>query len=404
MKTLLTRRVRLLALNFFVLGFLSTLVGVIIPNLKADFAVTNEQAGLSFVCWSSGSFCGAYLGGWLFSPKRERALFLLCSALAIVMLLALSVVPNMTAFNSWVFVLSLTGSVLFTTGHASAAESALHCKASTLSLMDFFVSVGNFSTPFLAGALPLVSSDPAIWKLIFPIAALPFVAIFVLALRRRPEVPASAEGVVQPSAPTRYARLLRQPIFAMFFVVSMLLHAAEWAHSVWFVSYASEVVGLSVPEAQRVLGFFLSGMAVSRLVCGALLRRFDAKVMVGLFVVCAAGFSMLIPVAHEMLALAALNFGLGFFFGVAFPILLGLTMELTPAHSSLLSGLGLMGGTIGAQGLAYLIGAVADQASLAQAYRFVPAAMVAFAGSVLAFMRMYPRAHNERRLVAVLAS
>jgi fucose permease len=396
-------RVRLLSLNFFVLGFLSTLVGVVIPNLKAEFGITNEQAGLSFVCWSSGSFCGAYLGGWLFTPRRERTLFLVCSTLALAMLLLLAVVPSMLCFNAWVFALSLTASVLFTTGHASAAEAATHSKASTLSLMDFFVSVGNFSTPFVAGALPWLSPDPAAWKLIFGVAALPFVAILLLAYAQRAPARESDAHLVQPSPPGRYGQLLRQPIFAAFFIVSMLLHAAEWAHSVWFVSYASEVVGLTVPDAQRVLGFFLAGMAASRLACGVLLRRFETRGMVSVFVAFAALMALLIPSQQSMVALSLLNFGLGFFFGVAFPILLGLSMELAPRQSSLLSGLGLMGGTIGAQGLAYLIGVVADQASLAQAYRFVPAAMVAFAASVLVFTCAYSRAHR-RRFASALAS
>lgn len=398
MKIKVSRSGFLFSMNFFVLGFLGTAIGVLIPDLKIAYGINNEQAGLLFVCWSTGSFAGAYLGGWIYNHGRERAIFAASSLGCIGLIAMVSGAASSIIFGAAIFLLSILSSVLFTAGHAAVTRTAVNGKASKLSLMDFFVSSGNLATPLIAAVLPLVMTQMLVWKAVFLIASLPFICVLVAL--HAPLGPNSREmGSEKEAEKIRtvgYFGLLSQPIFLGFLAVSILLHAAEWAHSVWFVSYAQSALSLSVEDARAILGLFLGGMALSRLLCSRILHKFDSRMVLIAFAVAAAVCACAMLGRNGAASLAAINFAMGFFFGVSFPVLLGLTMELSPSESSRLSGLGLMGGTLGAQGLAYTVGALADHTSLGDAYRLVPLVMSIFALSVVVFVMAYPRARVNR--------
>jgi fucose permease len=178
-------------------------------------------------------------------------------------------------------------------------------------------------------------------------------------------------------------------VFLVFVFASLFLHATEWGHSVWFVSYASEVVHLSPAEARETLSLFLVGMACSRLLGGSLLRVVRPTTLMAVLASLAAVAALSIRDHDSFYALRLLNFVFGAGLGALFPLLLGLSMDRAPGQAQLLSGMGLMAGTVGAKSSSFLMGMFADRTSLAQTYGFVAVATVALVGCVMLFLALY---------------
>lgn len=381
----------ILYIGFFVFGLLSTVIGVTIPNIKQEFNVSNEQAGLLFVYWSAGTLIGAYIGGKVYHVGRARFLFSSTSAASIVCLLLLYGEKDLALYKLYIFVLALSGSVFFTAGHATAAHARTDSKASTLSFMDFLVSLGNLSTPFLVNSF--ISSDGWVrddWRFIFVVATALLVVVTVLVLRGNLDAPDSVKDA--PASKIDYFSVITNPVFLVFMLASLFLHATEWGHSVWFVTYANEIVGFSPEVARETFSLFLIGMASSRLLTSWLTRMLQPTTLMAILVSIGVVAAVSISDYQDLYALRVLNFAFGFGLGALFPLLLGLSMDRAPAQAQLLSGIGMMGGTIGAKSASYFIGLFADYSSLGESYRFVSGAMIALLLCVLAFVYFYSKA------------
>ncbi|WP_437693506.1 MFS transporter [Sorangium sp. So ce176] len=378
----------ILCIGFFVFGLLSTVIGVTIPNIKQEFDISNEQAGLIFVYWSVGTLLGSYIGGRVYHAARTKTLFTATAVTSIVCLVLLYGEQDLLRYKLYIFLVSLSGSIFFTAGHATAAHVSISNRASTLSFMDFAVSLGNLSTPFLVNYF--VSSDGWVrddWRMVFVVATGLLVVVVGLTLTTNLD----ALDAVRSTAAGKIDHLsaLAHPMVLVLMMASLFLHATEWGHSVWFVTYAHEVVGLSPEEARETFSLFLIGMASSRLLASWLTWLFRPMTLMAALIAIATVAAVSISNYQDYYALRVLNFMFGFGIGALFPLLLGLSMDRAPAQAQLLSSVGLMAGTLGAKGASYTIGLFADQSSLGESYRYVSWATIALLGSVLTFLSFY---------------
>ncbi|WP_433937110.1 sugar MFS transporter [Sorangium cellulosum] len=391
----------ILCIGFFVFGLLSTVIGVTIPNIKQEFDISNEQAGLIFVYWSVGTLLGSYIGGRVYHAARTKTLFTATAITSIVCLVLLYGEQDLLRYKLYIFLVSLSGSVFFTAGHATAAHVSISNRASTLSFMDFAVSLGNLSTPFLVNYL--VSSDGWVrndWRLVFVIATALLVVVVGLSLTTNLD----ALDAVRSTAAGRIDHLsaLAHPMVLVLMMASLFLHATEWGHSVWFVTYAHEVVGLSPEQARETFSLFLIGMAASRLLASWLTWLFRPMTLMAALIAIATVAAVSISDYQDYYALRVLNFMFGFGIGALFPLLLGLSMDRAPAQAQLLSSAGLMAGTLGAKGASYTIGLFADQSSLGESYRYVSWTTIALLGSVLTFLSFYSKFPKLKAAAAAL--
>jgi fucose permease len=399
------RATTVLYAGFFVFGLLSTVIGVALPNIKQEFDLSNQQAGLVFVCWSLGTLIGSYAGGKVFHATRIRALLSATSMVAAIALFFLYGESQPALFKLYVFIVALAGSLFLSIGHATAAHVRGGQRASTLSLMDFCVSMGNLATPLLVNYLVSArGGGDGDWRLIFVVSAVLLIGVAALVLACDLRVSAGevsgGEETSRAPATTGYRAVAAMPVFLVFMFASLFLHATEWGHTVWFVTYAVEVVKLTPAEARETFSLFLAGMACSRLLGGALMRVFRPTTLMAVLVSMAAVAALSMADHGSYYALRILNFVFGFGLGALFPLLLGLSMDRAPAQAQLLSGIGLMAGTVGAKSSSYLMGVVADHSSLGQTYAYVAVAMVALVGCVMGFLFLYlKRSKPQLRLV-----
>jgi sterol desaturase/sphingolipid hydroxylase (fatty acid hydroxylase superfamily)/fucose permease len=392
------RATAVLYAGFFVFGLLSTVIGVALPNIKQEFHLSNQEAGLVFVCWSLGTLVGSYVGGKVFHPARIRALFSATAMIAVTSLLFLYDEHHPALFKLHVFIVALAGAVFLSVGHATAAHVSARQRASTLSFMDFCVSMGNLATPLLVNYLLSArgAADDA-WRMVFVVSAVLLVGVAALALAcdlrlsREHGAAAGAVGDHRAGRAIGYRAVATTPVFLVFMFASLFLHATEWGHSVWFVTYASEVVHLSPAEAREVFSLFLVGMACSRLLGGSLMRVVRPASLMAVLASLAAVAALSIPDHHSYYALRLLNFAFGFGLGALFPLFLGLSMDRAPGQAQLLSGIGLMAGTVGAKSMSFLMGMFADRSSLGETYGYVSTTMLALVGCVMMFLVLYSK-------------
>lgn len=388
----------ILCIGFFVFGLLGTVTGVTLPNIKQEFGVTNESAGVVFVYWSVGVLVGAFIGGKVFYLARARTLFIATSLASMVCLVLLYREREFHFYKLLIFALSLSGSLFFTVGHATAARVGHDNKVSILSFMDFLFSLGSVSTPLLVNAFTAPGRwTGSGWRLVFLVAAGLLVVATALATRLSARSEPTPEKTAERSG-AGYLSLLADPLFLCFMLASLFLHATEWGHGVWFVTYASEVVGLAPAQAREAFSFFLMGMAASRLLGSWLIWNLKSSTLMALLISSATVAAISLLDYRSFHALCILNFMFGFGLGALFPLLLGLSMERAPTKSAMLSGIGLMAGTLGAKSISYVIGLLADQSSLAESYRYVSWAMVVLLVAVLSFLSFHLRTQRAARV------
>ncbi|MEX0732401.1 MAG: MFS transporter [Aquisalimonadaceae bacterium] len=382
----------ILAINFFVLGLLSTIIGVSIPEIKADFQINNEQAGALFVYWSAGFFIGAFFGGKAFYVLNIKALFIVVSLASITCLSVLYATDNIIVFGIVSFLLSSFLSTLLTAGHAVAARINSRNKAATISILDFTVSMGNLATPLLINFVYRSNVELFDWRSIFALSGILLLISVILVLANRfDSFKLDKEDTFTRGA--GYLRVIFTPVFFSFMVACFFMQAVEWGHIVWFVTYASEGLQLTANEAREVFTYFLGGMVIARFLNGVYLaRRFKPSLLLITMLVSATVASFIILTVADVMLLSIFNFAFGFGYGAVFPLLLGLSMDVEPRYSALLSGIGLMAGTIGAQIASYLIGFLSENVSINYAYGYVFFSMAALLMSSLLFIGLQIRA------------
>jgi MFS transporter, DHA1 family, inner membrane transport protein len=284
-------------------------------------------------------------------------------------------------------------------GHATAAKGSNRNTVSVLSFMDFLFSMGSVATPLLVNRFTASGEGASSgWRAVFLVAAVLLAVAMGLATRLGQNTSPSSEKSSVSSA--GYLSLLAHPIFFIFMVGCLFLHATEWGHGVWFVTYAHEAVGLRPEQAREAFSFFLVGMATSRLLNSWLIWIFRSTTVMAILVSSATVAAISIPGYQSYSALCVLNFMFGFGLGSLFPLLLGLSMERAPTKSAMLSGIGLMAGTLGAKTISYVIGFFADQTSLAESYRYVSWTMAALLVCVLGFLSLYIQMQRSRTVAA----
>ncbi|HEX2581667.1 MAG TPA: MFS transporter [Dongiaceae bacterium] len=375
---------------FFVLGLLGTVTGTVLPNLKQEFGLSNENASFVYLYWSLGFFCGAYAGGRFFKIFGIKRLLIAILLISIALLFSLYSATSIAAYKYSISLLAVMVGALFTAGHGIVGSMASANRTSNLSLMDFVVSMGYFSSPLLINGMDFLKGPlSGNWRMIFLLAGALLLIVILLSLAA--DIGGREQGYSkeQGRANARYIFLLTKPIFISFAIASIFLHAAEWGHNVWFVTYAHEVKGLSTSYARTGFSFFLIGTAFSRLINSWLARAFQPAALLAFYLAIAVAGVLSILVSHSYVFLSLSNLAFGFGLGALFPIILGLSMNAAPAHGSMLSAIALMSGTIGAQGASYLIGHFADRISLDGSYRCVAFAMIAFFFWASAFLYFY---------------
>jgi FHS family L-fucose permease-like MFS transporter len=384
--------IAVVSLIFFTWGGLTSLNDVLIPHLKAVFAMNYAQTMLIQFTFFGAYFLMSLPSGAVVSRvgyKASIVIGLLVAAAGAMMFFPAARLPSYPLFLSALFVLA-SGITLLQVA-ANPYISLLGNPAgahSRLNLAQALNSCGTTLFPFIIGPLILsaavLGADqlatmspgeiagyrsiqaqsvqvPYLWLAGGMIA----LAAFVLLMRIPPQREATDAGDQRHHTFTEALRhrRLRWGVLAIFLYVG-----AEVSIGSFLINYISgpDTGGLDEATASRYLSLYWGGAMVGRFIGAALLTRVDARKLLTLFAVVACALLATTMASRDAVAMWSV-LAIGLFNSIMFPTIFTTAIErlgpLTSRASSLLV-MAIVGGAI----VPLLQGVLADRIGIQMAF------------------------------------
>ena len=372
-------------IGFFLLGMVFILWGIILPDLAKSLAMSELISGAFFTIISFGSIVGAFVGGKYIQKFDFMSLFAVLSLLIACLLLFMASVDHWGWLLMGAFIMGLISSSLFTIGHTMIARLHATRRSTMMGLMDFMFSLGTLAVPFYISAMYLLNHD---WRWPLRCLSLAMVALSAYAwyaAKRGKKLALPAEPQHRKSL--SYSEAVKQPIFIFLALAAVGYGAVEFGNANWFVSYAQQGRGFSGEEARLVFAYFTAGMVISRLGFSTLLRWLSPhRLMIVLASIMAVGaFMIKLAIEPQMMSLGNLLVGLGL--GGLFPLMLSTAMDIDSDKGPILSGMCVIGSSVGVQLASFGTGFWASYAPLTTAFWTLPIGAVFLLAMAWAYSR-----------------
>lgn len=309
-------------LAFATLGLVMSLIGPLLPTIRAEIPMSYLEAGLVL----SGQFLGMIVtvppGGHLADHFGKKP-FLMASGVLLVAGLAGCALS--TSFAALLLTCVVTG--IGSGGYEVGANALLadHTEAGSgeaMNLLHFFFGAGAVAGPFLA---TLVVTSGLHWRLAFAaIAALPLVVSLVLLPQR---VSGRREVVHDTSALYRDGALW---LCGLLIAVYVGIETSVYG---WISTFWQQRAGGSILPAPLVASIFWITLTAGRLLCGKLADRIGLLRFVGH----ASSAVLAVSAAWTLLPGPAITLGavflLGLFLAGIYPTMMAFATESYPGHS-----------------------------------------------------------------------
>lgn len=362
-------------------AYLQAAWGPLMPFLRAELQLSYTVAGLHFSAFALGMVVAglssrqvkAQWGNW-FAIWGGAA-----GMAGAVLLLVVSHTVVLTILSAWL--MGLLGSVLKNTVQANITELHDHHRTTALTEMSAVGSASAGLVPLVIGGFTQVGWG---WRPALAVAAIALVGIFWQFRRVSPSV---APSTLAPSDAS--ATLPRS--FWGYWVTLFFGVAIGYCLTYWGADFLSTVVGLARSDAASAMSAFLFAGMFGR-AAGSQLSRWipDECLVIGAIAVTTVGFLVLwlAPVAWlNLVGLVITGVGAANFY----PLLLSAAISTAApqptratARLSISAGLAILTAPL-------LLGWIADQMHLGQAFGFVLVLLVAITGLLLLAQRLKQR-------------
>jgi len=363
-------RVRFTWLAYAMLAFysyLQALIGVITPFLRQELALSYSVSALHVSAFAFGLIISGAVGERLAHACGRWAVFWGGSGGMALGALIIVLGRTMWLTLPGALLMGLCGSLLLMVIQAGLSDQ--HGEQRTLALTEANVgaSLCAFLAPVLMGAFQGAGLGwrGAIWL------AVVMVALLGLSLGRTP-LPTTPQVHEQ----TGGARRVLPAVFWAYWLVLFLGVAVEWCMVTWSSDFLQQAAGLTQARATSLVGIFLLAMFVGRLGSTVLAHRIAAEtLLLGTIGITLAGFPLFWLAPALPLILTGLFFtGLGA--GSFFPLALAVANSVVPAQADQVNARVVLGIGLSVLSTPLILGWVADQVNLQNAYGVVAVILV----------------------------
>ncbi|KAI1334318.1 major facilitator superfamily domain-containing protein [Xylariaceae sp. FL0016] len=308
--------------SFFMVGFIPSAIGVIIPHLEEYYSVGDTVISLIFICSPLGYIAAAFTNSFIHVKYGQRGIALIASITTLIFTFCASLHPP--------FPLLLLVAVLYYYGAGlldaswSAWAGSMENVNTVQGVLHSGLSVGASLGPILAGTVIEVGQKPW-YSWYYVLTALSVVeAVFLLWAFRFNDGKAYMSHYTQSVYSDGTWEAGRW---------APLRHAVTWICGAYFLSYVGSEASINgwivtfmrrVRHAEPYLAslstcFFWSGITLGRLTLGYATDRIGVRLATALYIVAAillqAAFAFITgPVASTVSILL-----IGYFFGPLFP-------------------------------------------------------------------------------------
>ena len=305
-------------LAFISLGLPDALLGVAWPQIRAEWALGLDAAGIISIVITGGTIASSLLSGKLIKRFGEGKITLMSGLMTGLALLGYGFAPSFL----WFILLALP--LGFGAGSVDTALNhyvATHFKAHHMNWLHSFWGVGATTGPILMG---IVLATTGSWRNGYLAVAgiqlvLALIIFLTLPLWRLHGVQTHADAEMAEESigktdPIDAEKPLKKPgvIYALF--VFMAYCAGEYAMGLWGASYLVQIRGIAVESAANGVAAYYGGITIGRFLAGFLSFKLNNRQMIwlGLSLATCGGFAMLLMPASGLIMFAFVLVGLGF--------------------------------------------------------------------------------------------
>lgn len=351
-------------LGLFVDGFDLQMLSITLPSLKAEWGLTNTQAGL-LATWSLGGMAiGGMGGGWLadrFGRVRMAAWMIILFSIGS-MLLGFA-----QSYEQFIAIRFITGIGLgaeYTICTMLMAEYVpTRMRTTVLGTLQASYSLGYLAAALLAGAiLPAYG-----WRWMYYIAVVPVVlAVFIrryipepLSWQNRSKAPRTRQNnewllIWQDKTVRKY--------FFLWALASTLLQFGYFGVNTWLPSYVASELGINFKTMTTYIVGTYTAAIVGKIATGWLADRFGRRIMFAIGGIATAVMLPALFVFQTPETIVLLMIVFGFLYGMPYAVNATYMNESFPTH---LRGTATGGsyniGRIGAMTAPLVIGLIADR-------------------------------------------
>ena len=351
---------------WFVISFVTNLIGPLMPTIISDFHLSLGMAGfLPF------SFFLAYglisiPAGALVEARGPRATLLAAFALNLAGCLAISLHPVYAVVIAGLFVIGLGMAMLQVVINPLMRTTGGEAHFAFFAVMAQLVfGLASYVSPFVYSALmrqPGAATRPLVWvQFYWAFVVVYLIMIAVTASLRIPSL--TLTDSERSGSVATYRQLLGERTVQLFFLGIIAYVGTEQSLADWMSQFLSTYHHFSpTREGARAVGLFWGLMSVGCLVGLVLLRLLDAKLVLAVFTTLAigcVGVALFGPAEVALLAFPAS----GFFLSVMWSIIFSLALNSVRAHHGAFSGIlctGILGGAV----VPLLVGMLGDRFGL----------------------------------------
>jgi len=340
---------------FFCSGMMSTLLGTILPSMKAEYQMSYVLSGMVLSAHQIGNFCAVLIAGFLpYAIGRKKSTLLLCSGIAIG--LVLMTVTGNPAVLLVAFVATGIGRGTMSNITNVVVSEVAENKAGGLNILHATFAVGAFISPFIA--ILTTSTLRLSWKVAaLIVASFAVVTLILIATSSLSSEPMPRRSNGGKSFATSFSFWLNT--FILFFYL-----CAEASIIGWLVTYFKEsgIMGTSLAQSTSSLLWIM--VMIGRITCASISNKVDKnKLILGLGLSMTIFFLLMISTRNIKVIFPSL-LGVGLCMSGIYPTTLS-TMDRRFNSSTVATGTCIATATVGAIVMPMVVGAIAERQGIA---------------------------------------
>jgi MFS transporter, FHS family, glucose/mannose:H+ symporter len=251
---------------FIPTGIMTVLLGPVLPWLAARWSLNDSQAGQLFTAQFLASTVGVVISG-IFVPRLGYRIALVLGLFFMALGVGTLPLGSWTAGMVSVSGFGLGMGLAVPTANLLVAEVNYENKASALTLLNFFWSVGAVACPFLLA--PFEKNDRI--SIFLPVLGISIAVVAAFLASVPLPRPAKSDDRVSPldSLP----RLMQSPAAIVLGALFFLYVGTESAVGGWLASYAKRIMHSSGTMWVATPSFFYGSLLLGRALAPSVLRR-----------------------------------------------------------------------------------------------------------------------------------
>jgi len=303
-----------IGMAFFGVAFV--VMGAVLPSLIARFSLDTATASTLAGLLPLGVLLGSMLFGPVIDRYGYKNLMIAASIIAVIGLEMLAFCTKIGEIRFSIFIIGLGGGILNGLTNALVSDaSSDHSRASNLSILGIFYTVGAITIPLLFASLTkIITYSPIVAGAGVLMALSVIYYLFV-------DFPKAKYKQGFPLK--KILEMAKEPTILFLSFTLFFQSGVEGISNTWIASYMELGKGFSSGTALYALSFIVVGMCAGRLLLSLLLRRIPKITLLTISMFIATIGMILITLLNTNSAAIVGTFLMGFGFASTFPIILG---------------------------------------------------------------------------------